>query len=278
GFYYDCTGPLVALLRPPFLRAHIAPARPGDGGGGDGDGGGSGGFFAIAAQASAYLGNTFAITPDGKLTLLLDRETFQALGVPAAALPRNAQRAGTPGGGRPVRYRAVIDLTAPSFRPGKGLYDRLLVCLAEDRVGPVRMVAARCRGDPAAATLSAGEVEFPPGFATRRVPLLPVVKILRDVCVPSLDWSRYEGDGNGGNGAAGDDSRNGGRTLLLDLFEWLGAASCGLRTVLRRTKVDPFLSSFATPRHLHFHPNRDVVRVRFAGLVPLAAVSRLIER
>ncbi|CAM9465951.1 unnamed protein product [Sphacelaria rigidula] len=75
--------------------------------------------------------------------------------------------------------------------------------------------------------------------------------------------------------------------LMLDLFEWLGAASCGLEPQLRRSPSppEPYLSSFETPQHLQYRQpaavaaasSRAVCRVRLRGLVPPPAVRRLAE-
>lgn len=93
--------------------------------------------------------------------------------------------------------------------------------------------------------------------------------------------------------------------LMLDLFEWLGAASCGLEAQLRRNPFppEPYLSEFVTPQHLQYRQSpgatarlgqagreagiergggqaggsRSVCRVRLRGLVPPPAVRLLVE-
>lgn len=85
-------------------------------------------------------------------------------------------------------------------------------------------------------------------------------------------------------------------SLMLDLFEWLGAVSCGLEAQLRRypSPPEPFLSEFETPQHLQYRPprgvgsagsgmvvggsaGRTVCRARLRGLVPPPAIRTFIE-
>ncbi|CAN0287019.1 unnamed protein product, partial [Laminaria digitata] len=67
--------------------------------------------------------------------------------------------------------------------------------------------------------------------------------------------------------------------LALDLFEWLGAVSCGLDAQLRRepSPPEPHLSEFETPRHLRYRRHRTVCRARLRGLLPPLAVSRCVK-
>lgn len=67
--------------------------------------------------------------------------------------------------------------------------------------------------------------------------------------------------------------------LLLDMFEWLGAVSCGLGAQLRRepSPPEPHLSEFETPRHLRYRRHRTVCRARLRGLLPPLAVARFIN-
>lgn len=67
--------------------------------------------------------------------------------------------------------------------------------------------------------------------------------------------------------------------LVLDLFEWLGAVSCGLEPLLGRepSPPDPFLSKFETPRHLRFMRHRMICRVRLRGHPPPLMVSRCVK-
>lgn len=67
--------------------------------------------------------------------------------------------------------------------------------------------------------------------------------------------------------------------LALDLFEWLGAVSCGLDAQLRRepSPPEPYLSEFETPRHLQYRRHRTVCRARMRGFLPPVAVGRCVK-
>lgn len=67
--------------------------------------------------------------------------------------------------------------------------------------------------------------------------------------------------------------------LVLDMFEWLGAVSCGLDAAVRRSPSppEPYLSVFETPRHLRYRRDRVVCRARLRGFLPPVAVSRFVE-
>ena len=66
--------------------------------------------------------------------------------------------------------------------------------------------------------------------------------------------------------------------LVLDMFEWLGAVSCGLDAAVTRgpSPPEPYVSEFATPRNLCFRRNRVVCRARLRGFLPPLAVARFV--
>ncbi|CAM9510281.1 unnamed protein product [Ectocarpus sp. 12 AP-2014] len=67
--------------------------------------------------------------------------------------------------------------------------------------------------------------------------------------------------------------------LVLDMFEWLGAVSCGLDAAVRLSPSppEPYLSEFETPRHLRYRRDRVVCRARLRGFLPHIAVSRFVD-
>lgn len=67
--------------------------------------------------------------------------------------------------------------------------------------------------------------------------------------------------------------------LLLDMFDWLGAASCGLDAQLRRepSPPEPYLSEFETPRHLRYRRHRTVCRARLRGFLPPLTIARCVN-
>lgn len=267
------------------------------------------------------------------------------------------------------RYVSVFDLSSKAFRPGKPLYDRLMLCLrGKDHEGggekAVDMVVCSWddgRGDdggdvkqetvcpsqgdaggmdiatevveekvagetgnkrePESADrgMRSGErqqrcreIKFPPSFSVEKIELNPDVRFFREACCPDLD---FVGQGLARSrtapGAIGTDieargerpKQAGHRTpstametdqhsetalpppesikcrLILDMFEWLGAVSCGLESLLRRnpSPADSNLSEFKTPRHVQFQRHRTICRARLRGILPPLMVSRCVE-
>lgn len=139
------------------------------------------------------------------------------------------------------------------------------------------------------------EIAFPSGFSAERVDLTPSTRFFREACCPDLD---FVGQGfaataaNGGEnpGQLGDHASDSppkppsplGTTkcrLVLDLFEWLGAVSCGLDAAISRdpSPPEPYLSEFETPRHLRYRRSRVVCRARLRGFLPPLAVARFVK-
>ena len=141
------------------------------------------------------------------------------------------------------------------------------------------------------------EVAFPPGFSAERVDLTPETRFFREACCPDLD---FVGQGLAATPTTAvdvdDDDDNSGKQaahsshptpvpgptkcrLVLDLFEWLGAVSCGLNAAIGRdpSPPEPYLSGFETPRHLRYRRNRVVCRARLRGFLPPLAVDRFVK-
>lgn len=159
------------------------------------------------------------------------------------------------------------------------------------------------------------EIEFPPSFSVEKIELKPDVRFFREACCPDLD---FVGQGlarprttPGASGtdieaheAWGERAKQAGHQtpltsmetdqhsetaspppesikcrLVLDMFEWLGAVSCGLESLLRRdpSSEDSNLSEFKTPRHVQFQRHRTICRARLRGLIPPLMVSRCVE-
>ena len=73
----------------------------------------------------------------GRLYLVLDKDSIEQLGLAGSSSPFIHD---------PRRFRVEIDISAPSFRPGKKLYDRVQWCLSAERVAPIKFRMACVRG------------------------------------------------------------------------------------------------------------------------------------
>eukprot|EP00752_Nemacystus_decipiens_P004676 g4264.t1 len=144
------------------------------------------------------------------------------------------------------------------------------------------------------------EIVFPPGFSAERVDLAPDTRFFRGACCPDLD---FVGQGLTATTATATTAENDDAVersadapphppqslpsppestkcrLVLDLFEWLGAVSCGLDAAISRepSPPEPYLSEFETPRHLRYRRNRVICRARLRGFLPPPAVARFVK-
>lgn len=138
------------------------------------------------------------------------------------------------------------------------------------------------------------EVTFPPGFSAERVDLTPETRFFREACCPDLDFVGQGLAGPTTTTNAGQRNAQASRPppsppsppgpttkcrLVLDLFEWLGAVSCGLDAAVSRdpSPPEPYLSDFETPCHLRYRQNRVVCRARLRGFLPPLAVARFVK-
>lgn len=145
------------------------------------------------------------------------------------------------------------------------------------------------------------EVAFPKSFTSKKVMLYPQLNFFRNACCPDLDFegqglassstpapggdtnsTRRELGSAGAKKTVGQHSRIPTSTtprLVLDLFDWLGAASCGLETLLcrRHSQKELHLSTFQTPCHLQYHSARTVCVVRLRGLIAPPVVRACVE-
>ena len=180
------------------------------------------------------------------------------------------------GGGEAAESSAARDDGNSSRRGGRGEAGR------SDKQQPEREREQCCR-----------EVAFPPDFSAERVDLTPDTRFFGRACCPDLD---FVGQGlTASTTAASSGQRNAqashpppslpsplGQTkcrLVLDLFEWLGAVSCGLGAAISRdpSPPEPYLSEFETPCHLRYRRNRVVCRARLRGFLPPLAVARFVK-
>jgi Ribonuclease P 40kDa (Rpp40) subunit len=102
------------LLSTEFLDTHIR----------------SGYFAALSIGTTVDSQNVVSIS-DRKLRLLLQKVTYQQLGLDGSRLqcaPKEDRRL------------VEIDLSASSFKPGKALYDRVMWCLSQERIEPVQLI------------------------------------------------------------------------------------------------------------------------------------------
>lgn len=121
------------------------------------------GFYALSIGDRIDQHNACCILPTGKMILSVDKDTYEQLGLTGkksafssrlkanrfskclSAFTCTLRQPHTLH--RSYQKDITIDLTAPSFKPGKKNYDRVRWCLT-DRVSPVQMLACYYKGFP----------------------------------------------------------------------------------------------------------------------------------
>ena len=193
-FYYTVRCPLSAVLAQDFINRYVRTK-------------GTHRFYALSCPeefskpGTVYPGrecqpfaNRFAILPSGKLVLSLDRETYQQLGLEGAT-PKYEKLGNSKDGER----RIVVDLSAPSFVPGKPLHDRVLWCFSPERTSEVAFHCCFVN----AATGAAEEIEFGDGVTAERKALSVREEVISEVLqptpqtlkeVPSRASKKYQSD------------------------------------------------------------------------------------
>lgn len=180
-FYYTVRCPLKAILTQDFINRHIRTK-------------GTHSFYALSCPeefcgtGSVYPGrecqafsNRFAVLPSGKLVLSLDRDTYQQLGLEGTTPKywKHSSSSSSSNNGDSER-RVVVDLSAPSFVPGKPLHDRVLWCLSEERVSEVAFHCCFIN----ASTGAAEEIDFGEGITAEKKTLSLQEEALKDVLQP----------------------------------------------------------------------------------------------
>eukprot|EP00741_Cyanophora_paradoxa_P013378 tig00020685_g12918.t1 len=243
-YYYRVRAHLATLLRPPFL-ASLASR----------DGGST---YALSSAGAIDHGNVVAVYPPGTLHLSLEKDAYEALGLQGRPSPFKPLRG--------QRFDVEVDVAAPSFAPGKNLYERVQWSLSPQRTSPVDLLLYRT--DAAGASAELGP--FPAGVAAERVELQRTEETLSDVALPALPppepprppppdrppgaaagKRRRGGEGEGaGSGVPEYEERDGpvaAPQFHSDLFEWLGLVSCRLVGELsgrEEDRPDEFVSGY----------------------------------
>ena len=179
--YYSLVGPLTALLDADFLRTFVRSGR----------------MSAFSRSTALDHSNSVALCA-GRLTLVVDRPTYEQLGLEgrACSFRRAARR---------DRYWIEVDARRASFAPGDRAYERVRWCLSRLPT-PVDLLA---RIDVDA--LGGAPPRFPAALLAMRCAAEPSATRFALVAQPA--WPAA------GVAMSPD--------LLVELQEWIGLATCG---------------------------------------------------
>ncbi|XP_063441897.1 ribonuclease P protein subunit p40-like [Mytilus trossulus] len=161
-----------------------------------------------------------AVLPTGHLILHLSKDTYQQLGLEGkpSQFPKRKKS----------KYIVDIDLTSPSFKPGKKCYNRVKWCF-KDRLGlKFNFLATWTPSDNEVCPSSLQKYLTMKGCKCKPVKIKCNMKKYNDVLVPDIDPSHVDFDNM-------DYS-------YPDVFEWLGGFSCGIDL---SCNPDDYLSNYS---------------------------------
>ncbi|CAK7272339.1 hypothetical protein SEPCBS119000_005072 [Sporothrix epigloea] len=171
--------------------------------------------------------NVFSLK-DGRLTLYLERETYERAGL--VGKTHGAK------GGRGLRPRWIVefDLNEKAMWPGKGGFDRLLYACRNVFNTPVTWLFCSMFDAPTPDPLDA----FFPTWVTVEPTVLQHVGI----ALPPLGRppSLLVGGGAGNDHLETEEA-------VVELYEWLSLVRLGSPRVEAADKIDPYLSRYAVP-------------------------------
>ena len=139
--YWHVSGPLVELLTPAFVNAHVR----------------SGTLLALSATAADQAGS-LAITHRGKLLIVCERHLYECLGLPGLPSSSSPDKA---------RWCVLVDLLSEHVAPGGRDHKRVVAALR--RIADVQLLLV---WEPAAGAATT-EPAFPVGVRATRHEVVP---------------------------------------------------------------------------------------------------------
>ncbi|KAL5466875.1 hypothetical protein EMCRGX_G031032 [Ephydatia muelleri] len=198
---------------------------------------------ALSLDDGIDTGNVYAILPPGKLTMSLDKDTSEELGLDS----------------RPSRfdkYRRIVevDLLAERFSEGKPSRERLQWCIT-DRLALEMDFVLCCN--------SSDEAQFCSYTAAEKRPCQRVTRVLEGLVLPVLHPSEPTGSLEGGekrySGAA-------------EVCTWIGALSCDIESI--RDETDCYVSTYTPPSPSVMAPN--AVRSLWRGMIHSEHIYKIL--
>lgn len=285
SFYYELRTSVAMFLSPAFVRDYVL----------------QGSVYMIAKNLpiDGVDACSAMLLPSGELLLLVDRETYEQLGLVGSkyggASPIKATSAASRFG---QRYLITLDLKSPALSvttevktseedtavaKAPTLRERVVEILST-RLQPLEMFLCAYNERGATRTIIFGDDDT---IERKRCELNGSLANLQDVFVPRFDAffaqfsraaSEQEDDDSSGSSADRfrmDELRAG----LSDAQDWLGLVACRLTPILQRKLPDEYVSRFTGESDaFEYEESGRVASVRWRGLIAAEFCESLLDR
>ncbi|DBA00378.1 TPA: hypothetical protein N0F65_000563 [Lagenidium giganteum] len=256
SFYYQVCAPLSMLLTRRFVCEYVA----------------HGSVYMIAKNVAIDGSNSAVLLPSGQLLLLLDVDTYQALGLPGAKYgaftPAASQSAHKK---RSQRYVVTIDLKSPAFTgedEANALRQRVLHCL-DTKFAPLEMLVCAYNERGVTRTIIFGDDDT---IERQRIEVNGELTHFQDVMVPLFDQL---------DASLMDDKERMTelKVVVQGAHEWLGVVANRLEDLLRHEAVEEYVSMFTRPSDaFEFQPQQELAAVRWRGVIATEFCENLLDK
>lgn len=203
--------------------------------------------LALSLGRKVDVHSVFALIPPGILLLSVDKDLYELLGLP-----------GTPSRFQKHRHVVQVDLTAPSFIPGKPGFERVKRCLGERPELRADFILTWDSKD-----LSSQE-KFMQDFNAERFANVEDCFPLTDLCLPLIRGKCPHGCYDNGEVTAGSAG---------DIHTWLGGVACGVD--FEEGAPGDYVSAFTMPEpHI---PEQHGTRTRWSGMVTATHICSILQ-
>ncbi|XP_014663671.1 PREDICTED: ribonuclease P protein subunit p40-like [Priapulus caudatus] len=202
SYYIVRNLPLSRLIDKEFIEAFVR----------------NGAFYAVSLNTRIDVANSVAVLPTGKLVLSVDKDMYETLGLEG----RRSIFSQT----RERKFVIEVELTKPSFTPGKKNYERTKWCFSERLNLRFDFVFTWVPHDKSICSSSVGKYFSGMGLSVSSCRAQMMSNTMKDVCVPDLLALNILENSQ-------------------DLFEWLGAVSCYIDS--EEEASNDFVSMYTTP-------------------------------
>jgi len=227
--------PVYRLVEMPFIKAFVR----------------KGAVQVLSTGTKIDTDDCVAISPSGRLVLHLTIDTYQELGLDS--VPQTHQQK------KNNIFQVRINLNSDSFKPGKKGYEKVLDCLKNRLGDKFDFLISWIPQDPEICSSSIAVYFSDLCQRVDRADPVLSSRTLTNLALPRVEAADPDGNNLGCH--------------FLDVFEWMGAVTCGVD--ISESDPESYISSYTCPS-----PQIESSRVcvlRVSGFIPAHAVLQLVK-